>query len=444
MNIVIIGAGDVGKHLAALLSHRVYNVTLVDINHAKLAEAAELFDIGIRHGSGTNPALLESLFSPEAVLLSVTDNDEVNLVACSLAKKIGFTQTIARMRKLHYAQYEQINCGALFGVDHFIYPEQVAAYDILHKAMYPDSLSVESFAGGDIQMFTLKVPESWEHIDIPLSRIQLPKDAIIGLIERERGEIKFPHGDDCIYPGDEITIIGSRKTILESAMYFGVSQKALKYAVIAGGSILAMHIAQLLIDKGIFVKIIEGDSARCREIAEQIPGAMVLHHSPDDTHYFIEERLAEADIFIAAADNDATNILTAIIAKEFDVPQVAVFLIHHPHKEMLKKMKIYLTTSAKRCAANQIFSVLGTKVVTSISSLHPQAHIVELKIREGSPLDSKNLQELSSTIPADILVAMVRHQGATIVAKGNTVLHSGDSIILISHPRHIPTLQNLF
>ena len=207
MNIVIVGAGDVGSYAAAFLSRKENNIVVVDINALHLENIAQNVDVAIKHGSGTDWQILEDLneMSPD-ILFALTDNDEVNLITCSIAKNLGYPKTVARIRKDSYLNRARLDFGRLFSVDHFICPELLVAQDIYNYSIESGTVAAENFAHGAVQMRTVKVPATWRKSEKKLYELDIPEDLVVGLIfrtsltkskgkEREHKELIFPHGN---------------------------------------------------------------------------------------------------------------------------------------------------------------------------------------------------------------------------------------------------------
>ena len=186
MNIVIVGAGDIGRYIAAMLSKEKHNVILVDKNSKILEEVAFSLDVATRHGSGTDWQLLDDLMelSPH-LLIALTNNDEANLVTCSIAKNLGYPRTVARVRDNKYLNRTRLDFGRIFDIDYFLGPELLVANDILKYLISPGSIMVENFAHGAVQMRTFAVPAKWRKYDRPLSKLHLPPGMMVGLIRRD-------------------------------------------------------------------------------------------------------------------------------------------------------------------------------------------------------------------------------------------------------------------
>lgn len=450
MNIVIMGAGDLGRHVAALLSKEKHNVILIDKDGQRLQEAAATMDIATRHGSGTDWQILEDLleFSPD-LYIALTGNEETNLVGCCIAKNLKYPRTIARVRHERYLNRMRLDFAHLFDVDYFIGPELLVAHDILKYIQSPGSLFVEHFAHGALQLLTLKIPDTWEKHAKPLKSFNLPENIIVGLICREEQQgpkkVIFPHGNDTILPGDEVTFIGATDTISEINRIFGISQKKISSVVIIGGSMTGLQLARLLVSKGIHVRIIDKNHEKCLLLADRLPDCTVLHHDGTDMEFLRSERVGGADIVIGCTNNDEVNMLAGALGKEVGCEDALVVLANPAYTSMATRLGLGHTLSPRIVATNHILSQLFSGKVNSLVSLYDnQAEIMELNVSLDSKLIGIPLSELGPFLPRDFLIVMIQNRGRIMIAHGNRIISPGDTVIVVTSPKHVAELQKIF
>ncbi len=456
MNIVIIGAGEIGRYIASLLAKEQHNIILIDKNARKLAEASLTLDVAIREGSGTDWQMLDDLLelSPD-LFIALTNSDETNLVACSIAKSLGYPRTIARVRDTRYLNRTRLDFGRIFDVDSFVGPELLVANDILKYMLSPGSITVENFAHGAVQLRTLIIPEKWRKSDKTLKDLHLPSNLIACLIKREVSDptnslntinqIIFPHGNDHILPGDELTIIGETDVITEAHEFFGITQQKIQSVILAGGSLTALNLAKQLQRRDIDIKILEKNYDRCTLLAELLPKCTIVNHDATDLHFLKAEKIGQADLIVACTGHDDTNLLAALLAKEVGCPQAIVVLNNTSYAPLLAHLGINHTVSPRASVANHILSQILSGTVTSLVSLYDnQAEIMEIKV----PLDSKivgiPLSELGPLLPKDFLIAMIQSRGRILIANGTRILLPGDIVIVITHPKYAKELERIF
>jgi trk system potassium uptake protein len=462
MKIVIIGAGDIGLHLATIFSQVDYWIVLVDMNPTKLEKVSRELDVATRLGSGVDWRLLKELleeFAPD-LLLALTDDDETNLVSCTIAKNLGYPQTIARARNSQYLLQDQLNFEKIFSVDNLIGPESLTADAIANMILIPGSVATEHFAHGSIQMRTLKVPAQWNKEKVPLKdgqALALPSQMMIGLIRRQvfkeiKGQktlheerVIFPHGHDVILPGDEVTCIGEIQSIRSLHKFFGIPLNPPQSVVIVGGSLTGILLAQSLIDHHIRVRILDTDYAKCQRISEKLPQATVINRSGIDYRFLQSEKVEEADVFIACTQNDEINFLAATIARELGCEQVIISLSDINYIPLISKLGITQAASPRICAANRILSIAREQTIASMVSLYGnQAEIVEVKISPRSALTGIPIRSLSKELPVDFLIVMIHSNGKVYIADGDRVLNPGDTIVVITKPRHLYEIKKMF
>lgn len=450
MNIVIIGAGDIGLYIATLLSKQKHNVILIDKDGAKLEELAGQMDVAIQAGSGTDWQLLDDLLETKPHLfLALTNQDETNLAACTIAKHLGYPKTIARVQDNRFLNRARLDFARLFNVDHFVGPELLVAYDIYKHIFSPDSLAFENFAHGEVQMRTLQVPSFWNQHDKKLSQLPLPPGVIVGLIYRPqpRGDatVIFPHGSDHILPGDEVTFIGERQAMSEIHRFLGLESKIVQKVVIVGGSLVGVNLAKILIEHQIQVRLVDKDPKRTMELAEELPQCRIIQQDGTDLDFLMAERIENADYFVMCTSNDELNVLGALLAKEAGCQNVAIVLSNNRFMPLVHHLGIVHIVSPKLAVANRIISLATSKDVTSLVSLYEnEAEILEITVSANSQIIGIPLSEIGPRLPKDFLIVMIENRGCLSVAGGESIICPGDIVIVICNPIYFQDLEKIF
>lgn len=456
MNIVIVGAGDIGRYMATILSKDLHNVIVIDKDKSKLDELTLQIDVATRLGSGTDWQLLDDLLElMPNMLIALTNDDESNLVACSIAKHLGYPYTVCRVRDSRYLNRTRLDFARLFDVDHFIAPEVLVAFDILEYMLNQGSVNVEYFAHGSVQLRTLLIPKNWTKGDRPLSQLSLPKGVMAGLIKRTTEEkhptpvmiekVIFPHGNDHLLPEDEVTFIGETDAISNLHDFIGIDFKPIESVVIAGGSLSGIHLAKLLTRRNIPVKLIDKDYEKCVMLSETLPGATIIHHDATDLDFLRSEKIDQADIFISATRHDEVNILCSMLAKELGCQEVIVVLSNTNYRSILAPLGVKHVVSPRITAANQILSKILTGTVTTLVSLYDnQAEVMEINVSMESKVAGIPLSELGPLLPKDFLIAMIQNRGRIMVANGDRIISPGDTVIVVTTAKHVPDLEKIF
>lgn len=449
MNIVIIGAGDIGLHLASILSQFEYGIILIDKNRERLEIAARDLDVVTKLGSGTDWELLQETLEIEPDLfVALTDDDETNLVACSIAKNLGFPQTIARVRSSKYFLQQRLPFERLFFVDHLIGPEKLTANAIADMILLPGAVNAESFAHGSIEMRTIKIPSTWRKGHIPIRQkeeLALPDSLMVALIRRESGDILFPHGNDALHPNDEVTFIGEPKALLQLTDFFQIEALMPKNVAIVGGSLVGIHLASLLEKQGIALTFIDCHLEKCKKLSELFPAANIIQRNGTDYHFLDMERIATSDVFVAATRSDETNFLAAASAKKLNCPKVIVSLADTHYLPLLEDQEIWAAASPRLVAANRILSIAREEKVASMVSLYDnRAEVLEVKVGIDSKIAGIPIRYLGQELPRDFLIAAIMSRGRVFIADGSRVISPGDTVIIISNPKHMKEIKRLF
>jgi trk system potassium uptake protein len=449
MNIVILGAGTIGSYLAAKLADEQHNIIVIDKDPKALEKIARSADVATRLGSGTDWRILEELAerSPD-IFIAMSSDDETNLVACAMAKNLGYTKTVARIRQNAFLDHSRLEFGRLFFVDHLLGTELIVAQDLFKHIVNPGHLAVESFAHGAVQMRTVIIPEQFQFTGIPLSQINLNDNLLIGLIRRKIGSgetIIFPRGQDHLMPGDEATLIGETHAMQQLGNLFGLPKKTVQSVVLVGGSGVVIHLCRLLEEQKIDVKIIEQDEQRCQRLAQLFPFVTILNHDGTDFAFLKEERIENSDLFVACTQSQETNILAAALARQAGCSQVLALVSEEGFAPLLQQLGISHTLSEKSSIARRIRSILQDASIISIASLYEnQAKIMEVKISPDSSIIGSPISDLSSTFPQDFLIAMIENRSGVMVPKGSSVLTPGDTAIVLCSPDTIPEVEKIF
>jgi trk system potassium uptake protein TrkA len=454
MNIVILGAGEIGAYLAQILSKEEHNVIVIDNDPKPLERLSRTADVATKTGSGTNWQLLEELLEQSPHLfLALTGSDETNLVACTIAKNLGYPKTVARVHQHSFLYRSRLDFARLFFVDHFIGTEMILAHDIFKCITNPGNVAVQNFAHGAVQMRSIIISENSPLSKSSISELKLPENLLIGLIRRKPayGEemaperIIFPRGHDHLLPGDEATLIGETKMMYGLNTLFEIPRKQVRSVVIVGGSAVACQVCQILDEEGIHARVIEQDEEKCRYLAEHLPRATILNQDPTDLNFLLAEKVHLADAFVACTASNEKNILSAALAKQSGCSEVIALVSDESYVPLLRRLGIFFTVSEKISVANRIHAIIQEESVISVASLyHNQAKIIEVKVSSDSEIVGIPIADLGKYLPEDFLIALIENRGRIMIAKGSNILAPGDTVIVICHPKHVSELQKIF
>lgn len=447
MNVVILGAGKIGSYAASILAEEEHNVILIDKDEKALERVGRESDVACIQAAAPSTKLFDELIEHKPHLFfAATGDDEANLVSCSMAKNLGFPKTASRIHSRDYLNNSRLDFGRLFFVDYFIGPEVLAAQNLYQILLHSADLAVEHFAHGAIQMRTIQIPERWDKGSLPISKLTLPEDLIAGLIRRKKtsGEqILIPHGGDHILPGDQVTVVGEAKVMHRLHEIFLSPETTTRSVVLAGGSLIAIHLSHLLCQQKIHVRIIEKNAARCEELAELLPHATIINRDGRDPQLLRSERIQDADAFVSCTHFDETNLMIAALAKEIGCPKSIAQITNGQILPILEKLSVIPSLSPRVNVANRILSILDEETTLSVASLScDAAKIVEMRVSPTSKVVGIPLSDLD--LPKGLLIAVIESRGRVMIGRGSRVLCPEDIVIAICHPIQIPKLQQLF
>ncbi len=468
MRIIVLGAGRIGQYVAQGLLRDDHNVTLVDSRRESLDEASQKMDVAIKVGRATDVALLGELMHehPE-LLLALTDNDEANIVACSIARALGSFQskvnskahsnfrTIARIQSPHYLSRDNFDLGRLFHIDHIVIPDLLVANQLATCALNYGLYS-ENFFHGAAHLRTIILPVHWKHSGKTLAEIRtLEKRLMVALIRRKTDSsassplpkdlIIFPHGQDALFSGDEVTFIGNRNLDGEIDKLLGNSSPEPRSALIMGGELTAIHLAKELESRNVKVRLGDSSKERCYELARELPNCSILYTQGSDWDFLKAEKVGQVDVFVACTPIEEKNMQLSLFAKEQGCSKVISVFSDQATRRLAEKLGIYHAISPRIAATDRILTLAKREKLTSMLSLYDQrAEIIEVKVSQNSPLVGIPLSLLGPRLPPEILIAAIYSKGKLFIAGGNHILSPKDEALVICHPLHRKFLEEYF
>lgn len=442
--IVLLGAGKVGARLAAVLSLEEHDVTVIDRDAAALRAISSEADVAVREGSATDIELLHELLDNGAdFFIGLTGDNEKNLAACAIAKNLGYKTTIARAHEYLKLCQSRLDVGRIFFVDHLIGTDAIIAQDLMKCILYPSDESAMNFAQGSVQLHHIQVAENCTTIGTRIKDLPLPKNILVGLIHRENGVI-YPRGEDSVHKGDKLTIIGEPHAFEEVCALFGTVPKKLHSVFAAGSSDLVCALSSQVSILGASMTVFEEDFAQCQELARRLPHTMILHRDPADYRALLAENVQKSDAFVACYESTEKNIVSAAVAKQAGCSLVIAMVSDASFIPLLKQLGIHCVVSAAISVVERIRSIIDAGGIASVSTAHEGlVKILEKRVSAQSSLLGVPIAHCRHLLPKECVLAMIENRGNIIVPKGNHILCPGDTVIVLSPPEHINTLQEI-
>ena len=447
MKIVIVGAGEVGFHIASHLALENKEVVVIDKNADAIRRLSDHLDVQVVQGSGSSPVVLEGAGIRNAeVLLAVTDSDEANLVACLVANMLSpSTQKLARVRDGDFDRYHDHFRENAPHIDTIINPEIEVVKTIESLMSVPGAADVGEFADGRIKFIGIYLDKDSRLAGNKLSEIPRRVTNLRLLIAAVvRGEeLIIPSGDDYLMPGDLVYFISEENKLQETLAVFDKDQKPFQRALIVGGGNIGFRLAKSLEENSIYCKIIENNPDRCAEIAEGLNRTVVLCGDGSDQVLLAEENIKDIEVVVTLTNNEETNILASLLAKRMGAKKSIAKISKFSYFPLMKAIGIEQVVSTRLSAINTILRhIRRGKVLSEISIKGEQAEVMEVLALETSDIVDKPLKKIS--FPKGAIVTGIIRKDDIIIPTGDSVIRPEDRVIIFARRQAIPKVEKIF
>jgi trk system potassium uptake protein TrkA len=444
MKITVVGAGNVGMEITRRLCEEGHDIVVIDKDEIAIQNVVENdLDVIAIKGSGSS---LRILGSPELknseLLVAVTESDEINIIACMLAKKMGFTRTVARIRDQEYA-----NEMALFeenmGIDLVVNPDYAAAMEISQQLTISLPVHTEFFADGQVLLADILVDSTMNNIaGKKLKEVQLPTECLIAAIS-SHGEITVPDGNDLIQTGDTIYLIGHGDQVRTFCSKIKKEKRKTNHVIILGGGRIAYYLAEKLTSLHMRVKILEKDQESCQMLAENLPDTLILQDDYSDIDVLKREGIREADGLIATTDMDEENLLMALLAKHLDAKKVVAVVKRSGYTSLLEQLGVDMAISPRLNMVKEILRFIrGGRLASFSLLLDDQAEVFELIVQPGSKAIGKALKHLG--LPRGTVVCVSARGGGNSIPEGNNTIRDNDRLVIFAVGRIMHQVEAVF
>jgi len=446
LKILIVGAGEVGFHIASHLARENKDVVIIDKDPAAIRHVSDNIDVQVVNGSGSSPVVLEESGIKEAeILLAVTDSDEINLVACLVANLISpLTKKLARIRHADYDKYNEIFREHPPHIDTLINPEVEVVKTINRLIKVPCAVEVEEFSDGRVKFVSIHLDESARLAGVCLRNIYSvtgKKSPLISAIVRDE-ELIIPGGDHRLKAGDLIYFISEKDRLIESLSIFDKHVEPINRVMIIGGGSIGFRLATLLEEDSVYTKIIEKNPDRCTELAEKLNKAVVLHGDGSDQDLLKAENIRNMDVVVTLTNDEETNILTSLLAKRMGAPKIISKISKFSYLPLMSMIGLEQVVSPRLSAINTIIQhIRRGKVLSTKSIKDEQAEIMEAVALETSDIVGKPIKEIS--MPKGTLVTGIIRNDSVIIPTGESVIEPGDRIIIFAKRQAIPKIEKI-
>jgi trk system potassium uptake protein TrkA len=439
----VMGAGEVGFHLASTLSQEGHSVVVIERDPAKRERVEEALDAAVVLGNGAHVPVLEAAKVDKCDLfMAVSSSDEANLAASLLAKRLGARRTVVRVGVVddvttHRRLYEET-----FAADLLLSTQLLATTRILNHILGHNTLEVEYLAQGQIQLRRIHLEPGSILTQKPLKEVRMPAGSLV-VAFFHGDELMIPSGDDRAQPGDDALVLAKTGVIAKVERMISTHKRAGGTVVIAGGGATSESVARALARQVHRIKIIEEDRVRARELSRQFPKVEVLHGDATDSNLFRAEKLAAARALVALTGNDERNLMACLLAQELGVPEAIALVQHTETSALWNKLGLIHVVSPRRIAVERIKSYIHSGYNSNIVSLQRgEAQVFERRLAEASPAAGVTLAEIKP--PKGVIVGAVARGKRVFVPRGKDRLLAGDVVILFVQEEHVPTIHLLF
>ncbi|WP_190811383.1 Trk system potassium transporter TrkA [Flagellimonas sp. S3867] len=448
MKIIIAGAGEVGFHLAKLLSYEAQDITLIDTDRESLTYADNHLDIRVLRGDATSIEVLrDARVESSELVIGVTASETTNLTLCMLAKQLGCKKTIARISNTEFMDNRELIKFDELGIDELISPEELAATEIqllLNQSAFNDTYEFED---GLLTMIGVFLPKSAPFVGKMVKEAAkiFPELHFMPIALQRMGTqyTLIPRGDTIFKEGDQVYFITSAEGVDELYKLTGMQKKEIKNVMILGGSKVGFNTARDLCDKKFNVKLIEKDKEKAFDIADDLPHALVINGDGRNVELLDEESLDSMDAFIAVTGNSETNIMSCLVAKSKKIKKTIAMVENMDYFQLSHSIGVDTLINKKLLAANNIFRYIRRGEVLALTRLNNlNAEILEFEVKATSLVNGEIIRELN--FPREASIGGVIRDGKGIIALGDFKIQEGDRVVVCCLPKAIPRIEKLF
>lgn len=439
LNIIIVGCGKVGATLTEQLTKEGHDITLIDCNPEKIEALTNMYDVMGLAGTGASYSVqMEAGIENADLLIAVTDSDELNLLCCTVAKRVGDCAAIARVRNPDYSN-EIAYLREKLGLAMIINPDLSAAKEAMHVLYLPTAMEVHSFAHGLAEMVQFKLKEDSSLIGQDLASIGrsgLSENVLICAVERNK-EVIIPSGDFCFEAGDIVSFISSQANARIFLKKVGLETNQVRNTIIVGGGKSGYYLAKQLINVGINVKIIEQSHARCEELSMLLPEAVIINGDGTDVELLKEEGLEYAQSFVPLTGIDEENIMLTLHAQQVSQAKVVTKINRFNFKGIIDQLDLgsvvyprYITSEAIIAYVRARQASIDSNIETLYHLFDSRAEAIEFLVQETSDVTGVPLMDLR--LKKNLLVACIIRNGRSFIPNGMATIEIHDTVIIVT------------
>ncbi|MFC2152433.1 Trk system potassium transporter TrkA [Bacteroidota bacterium] len=444
MKIIVAGAGEVGTHLAKMLSSEFHDITVVDPDAESLKSIDSNLDLLTLTGSATSFEILrEAKIKKADLFIAVTHSEETNITAAIIAKKLGAKKTVARVDNNEFVEPENIPHFTDLGIDYLIYPERIAAREIVNLLGQGEIFESVDFSGGKLSLYVIKLDEKALVLNQSLTSIAKDKNIDFRAVAITRnGKTIIPRGHDEFKVNDLAYVVTNKAGIKNVMKYSGKKKIEIKNVMILGGSRIGKRVAKSL-ENRFNIKLIEINKDKSAQLADYLSNSLVINGDGRNIDVLKEEGLANMDTFIAVTGDSETNILSCLLAKKMGVKKTIGEIEIIDYIDLGESMGIDTIINKKLITASRIFTfTMSAEVETMKCLTGSDADVLEFVAKEDSNITKGSIRNVD--FPKDAIVGGVIRGNKSFIATGDTVIEADDRVVVFALPSAVKKLDIFF
>lgn len=448
MKIIIAGAGDVGTHLAKMLSNEYHDIVIIDNDETRLNHVAEISDVVTVFGSPTSIQTLSLAGAAHAdlfIAVSPAQEQDVNIISALLAKKMGCTRVTARINNDEYLKNENKLLFTEMGIDLLFYPEKIASHEIIDLLKQTGTSEFMDFSGGKLQLIVFRLDDGAPVIDKTVSEVSLiTEDSPYRAVAIARdGRTIIPRASTQFKERDLVFVISKRSGVQEVMSYSGKNNIDVKRLMIVGGGRIGEMVARKLEGSVDYIKLIERKKERCDILTENLSKTLVINGDARNTDLLIEEDVNDFDAFVAVTSSSETNILSCVMAKKMGVAKTIAEVENIDYIKLAEGMGVDAIINKKLITASRIFRFTLTNNVQSIKCLNgSDAEILEFIVNPNSLITKGKIRNLR--FPKDAIIGGVIRGIHSYIALGDTEIRPYDRVVVFALPSALRKVNKFF
>lgn len=449
MRILIAGGGQSAALIAGRLIREGNEITIVEKDAARCAHLDETLDAKVVCGSAASIRTLKKAgLDTVQMLIAVTNSDEINVLACVIAKAYANVRVkVARVRSHEFADWRRVADENELGIDLIIHPESDVMARIMRVVNVPGVSDIIDFAEGEVKLFGMNVERTSWFAGKTLEELDAagpPANSLVALIFRGQ-QVIIPHGAQVVLPGDHVYVCTTKQNLDAVLEFMGVGRRGkLQRVFIVGGKQIGISLAQELERQGVQVKLIEKDGDRCELIAGLVKKTIVVKGDGTDQATLEEENIDGVDAFLALTHHDEDNIIASLLARRLGVGKVVALINRLSYLSMVQRLGVNTSVSLRLSTVDAVLQFVRKGGVLSVTTFREEeAEAIELIASEGSRYVGKQLRDIA--LPRGAIVgAIARTNGEVVVPRGDAAIQPGDRVIFFALESVVPELESAF